>query len=111
TAFAWPAVLAIDALLILLTIVLWSIAGKRSLLALGITFILASDLLVYSARADWSYVNQVHRWTRYHLFPHLGLTLVLVSGLAGVRRHLFRWLPNDRLTAMQAVGISVLIAG
>ena len=70
------------ALLIGLGVLWWRRAERRRLLLLGLAFILCSDLLVYSARAAWSYEGQVHAWTRYNLLPHLGLTLLLCGGLA-----------------------------
>jgi hypothetical protein len=38
-------------------------------------------LLVYSARAQWSYTEQVSGWTRYNAFPHNGLTFIIFGGL------------------------------
>jgi hypothetical protein len=88
----------------------WRGAPQRRLLLLGLGCILSTYLLVYSARSDgWSYARQVHAWSRYHLFPQLGLALFLVGGLA-------RWhdtgLHLDRaggLTGKQARGIGVLL--
>jgi hypothetical protein len=60
----------------------WRRATQRRLLLLGLGLILASDLLVYSARSSsWSYEAQVHYWTRYNLLPHLGLTFFICGGL------------------------------
>jgi hypothetical protein len=36
--------------------------------------------LIYSARAEWPY-KQISTWTRYQLYAHLGLVLILSAGL------------------------------
>jgi hypothetical protein len=60
----------------------WWRAPRRRLVLLGLGFILASDLLIYSFREPWGYENMVG-WSRYDLLPHLGLTLFLAGGLRG----------------------------
>ena len=52
TAFARPVVAAMDLALLSLAILWWRRGPHRALLILGMTLIVASDLLVYSARAD-----------------------------------------------------------
>jgi hypothetical protein len=69
--------------LIVLTVVgIWWLrrSPARRLLIVGLCFILASDLLIYGARAAWSY-NQLSHWSRYNVFPQLGLALVICAGL------------------------------
>jgi hypothetical protein len=87
SAFAWPAALVLAGLFVGLGVLWWRLAWNRRLLVLGVAIILASDLLTYSARADWSYERTVHTWTRYHLFPHLGLVLFVAGGLPRFLAH------------------------
>lgn len=69
----------------------WWSATDRRLLLLGLGFIFGSYLLTYSARAEWiqggAAMNQP-AWSRYHLYPHLGLTLFLAGGLPRWQRWL-----------------------
>jgi hypothetical protein len=58
----------------------WCSVPDRRLILLGLAFIYASYLLIYSARADWPY-KQISTWTRYQLYAHLGLVLFLCAGL------------------------------
>jgi hypothetical protein len=52
------------------------------LLPLGLVLIAVPYLLFYSARADWGYERMtLLSWNRYHLMPHLGLTLLVAGGL------------------------------
>ncbi|HKI36413.1 MAG TPA: hypothetical protein VKA46_31435 [Gemmataceae bacterium] len=57
-------------------------AGRR-LMLLGVGLIFAGYLLVYSARAEWTYAGNMNRpmWSRYHLLPQLGLALFVAAGL------------------------------
>jgi hypothetical protein len=57
-------------------------AGRR-LMLLGMGLIFASYLLVYSARADWTYEGKMNQplWSRYHLLPQLGVALFIAAGL------------------------------
>jgi len=80
----------------------WYRTPKRGLLLLGLAMIFSHYVLLYSARSLWSYdVMTTPTWSRYHLVPHLGLTLFLVGGLT-------RWQPRlnlhegGRLTWKQA---------
>jgi hypothetical protein len=60
-------------------------AGWR-LVVLGLALIVLPYLLVFSARADWDYDDVMMftpSWSRYHLFPQAGLTLLLCAGLQG----------------------------
>jgi hypothetical protein len=111
SAFDWPVVLAIDAVLVGLAVLWWRIANSRRLIVVGLAVMLTSDLLIYSARADWDYVRQVHRWTRYHLFPHLGLVLVFAGGLPVLGQRLFHPLATGRLSYRQVIGLVMLIGG
>jgi hypothetical protein len=69
------------ALLATATLWWWRRAPERRLLLLGLGFIFPSYWLMYSARADWSYEEQMYAWSRYNLFPHLGLVLFICGGL------------------------------
>jgi hypothetical protein len=64
---------------------LWHRTRHRRLMLLGLGFLVASSVVIYSARADWSYEDQTISWTRYNVFPHLGLTLFICRGLAGLK--------------------------
>ncbi len=71
----------------------WRPVAERRLLWLGMGLILCSYLLVYSARAEWSYEGVMNQpnWSRYHLLPQLGLALLVCGGLPrwqGHRLHL-----------------------
>jgi hypothetical protein len=84
----------------------WQGAPCRRLLWLGLGCILASYLLVYSARAEWLY-EQMVPWTRYHLLPHLGLVLFLSGGLPRWQER-FRFQPSGRLSHRQMIVVAVL---
>ena len=107
--FSPPAVLAIVTILAVVAALWWRVAPSRCLLVLGLALIFGSDLLVYGARADWSYERSVHNWTRYHLFPHLGLVLFLVGGLPYFEGRLFALTPG-RLSQRQITALAGLIA-
>lgn len=69
----------------------WRRAPRPRLLLLGLGFILSSYWLIYSARSEWSYEDQMVTWTRYNLFPQLGLALFVGGGLVPgllTRRHI-----------------------
>ena len=108
TAFAPPTVIAIDLALLALAFAWWRRAPRRELLLLGLVLIVASDLLVYSARADWDYERTVHRWTRYHLFPHLGLVLFAVGGLPWLNGRWFHLQPG-RLSGWQTAALLTVL--
>jgi hypothetical protein len=77
----------------------------RRLMLLGCGLILTSYLLVYSARALWDYDRaqmNTATWSRYHLLPQLGLSMIV----AGV---LTRWRPVA-LTSRQGWCVLGLIA-
>jgi hypothetical protein len=109
--FSWPVVIAIVAAEAALAALCWWIAPRRCLLLLGLALILASDLVVYSARADWNYARTVHNWTRYHLFPHFGLVLFVAGVLPWFEGRWWRLRPDGALSARQAIAVVVLIAG
>jgi hypothetical protein len=109
STFSWPMVLTIFAVLVVLSVLWWRAAPQRRLLALGLALTIGSDFLVYGARADWGYERTVHNWTRYHLFPHLGLVLFIVGGL---RRFEGRWLalaPTGAFSRRQSIALTALI--
>jgi hypothetical protein len=88
----------------------WRHADRPRLLLLGLGFILSNYLLIYSFRAGWSYDDPeagMYLWTRYDLFPHLGLTLFLVGGLPRWDGRLFR-LAGGGLTRPQVWALAVL---
>lgn len=78
----------------------WRRAPRPRLLLLGLGFILSSYWLIYSARAEWSYEDQMVSWTRYNLFPQLGLALFIAGGLA-----------HGSLTRQRLRGLVLLTAG
>jgi hypothetical protein len=90
----------------------WRRAPRRGLLVLGLAFILVSYVLIYSARAEWAYVGNMggFAWTRYHLFPQLGLALFVCGGLPRGEGRLFRLRPSGRLSARQGLAVALLIA-
>jgi hypothetical protein len=62
---------------------------------------MASDLLIYGARAEWPYDARLREWSRYSLYPQMGLALVVCGGLAGR--------PSARLTRRQVLAAGCLI--
>jgi hypothetical protein len=85
----WLVALVLPALVALLTVWLWPSRQVR-LTVLGVALILTSYGLTYSARSGWDYVESgmfKHTWSRYHLFPQLGLCLLIAAGLP-------YWLPR-----------------
>lgn len=89
----------------------WFYRGpSRQLMVLGLAIVVGFDLLVYSARAQWSYANQMHAWTRYHLFPHLGLVLFICGGLPSLAGRWFTLDLSGRLSDRQMLGLVSLIA-
>jgi hypothetical protein len=58
----------------------WRRAPARPLLVLGLGLIVTGYLLIFTARAYFPY-EEVHHWSRYHLFAHLGLVLFVCGGL------------------------------
>jgi hypothetical protein len=109
-AFPWMTALAIFGVLAAAAFIWWRLAPARRLLLLGLAILLASDLLTYSARANWSYERSVVHWTRYHLFPHLGLVLFLVGGLPRFRDRWFTLDPSGVLSRRQVAALGLLIA-
>lgn len=70
--------------LAVLAVIWWWRAPCRSLVVLGASFILVSYWLIYSARAEWSYEQQLAKWSvwnRYQLFPQLGLAMFISGGI------------------------------
>lgn len=59
----------------------WRRAPRRDLIALGLAFVVLHYGLVYSARAAWPYDTVLRGWSRYSLFPWLGVVLALGGGL------------------------------
>jgi hypothetical protein len=83
-------------------------AGHRRLLVLGLGFILMAYLLMFGVRAEWPY-DRLRFWSRYHVFPQLGVALIVCAGLArpGERGELEA---TDRLSRRQVWTVGLLIA-
>ena len=111
STYTWPVVLIFVAVLLVLGVMWWRAAPQRRLLALGLAIAIVSDVLVYSARADWDYQRTVHNWTRYHLFPHLGLVLFFVGGLTRLDGRWFTLARSGALSRRQGVALMTLIVG
>jgi hypothetical protein len=109
STFSWPTVLAFGVALAVLGLLWWRATPRRRLLALGLALTIGSDILVYGARADWGYDRTVHNWTRYHLFPHLGLVLFVVGGLPRFEGRWFTLSPTGRLSRRQCLALAGLI--
>jgi len=105
----WPAALLVVVGLVVLGYMWWRLAPRHPLFLLGLAVIVGSDLLVYGARADWSYERSVHNWTRYHLFPHLGLVLFIVGGLPRLTGRMFSVSESD-LSRRQVLALGGLLA-
>jgi hypothetical protein len=65
--------------------------------------------VTYSFRTAWPYEAMMIRWTRYNLFPFLGLVLVVCGGLPGRQGSLFQLEPSGRLTGGQVRGLAFLV--
>jgi len=59
----------------------WRRTSDHRLFVLGLALILLNYWLIYSARAGWPYDIQLRAWSRYNVFPQLGLALIVCSGL------------------------------
>jgi len=88
----------------------WPRLSQRRLLILGLGFILLNYVLIYGARAAWLYATEdgqgLRFWSRYNVFPQLGVALVVCAGLAG--RQDFSS-GSDQLSRGQLWGIGWLI--
>jgi hypothetical protein len=111
STFSWPVVWTVVGSAGVLAFVWWRGAPRRRLLVLGLAIIVTSNLIVYGARADWNYDRSVHNWTRYHLFPHLGIVLFVIGGLVRFEGTWFQLASNGRLTARQSAALVLLIVG
>mgnify|MGYP001036975951 CR=1 FL=1 len=77
-----PLVAAVGCVLVLvLSAWWWRRAPRRDLVVLGVAFVVLHFGLVYGARAAWPYDTVLRGWSRYNLFPWLGVVLALVGGL------------------------------
>jgi hypothetical protein len=108
-AFTWPTAIAVASVLLVLGSVWWRLAPNRRLLLLGLAVIVASDILTYSARADWGYARTVHTWSRYHLYPHLGLVLFVVGGLPRFLEGRLQRESGGGISRRQLAGVLALI--
>ncbi len=86
---------------------------RRRLALLGAGLIFGSYLLIYSARATWSYDGAAGMftpsWSRYHLQPQLGLTLLLCGGLPAWEGRWFRLDPAGRMSPGQTRALAWLL--
>ena len=85
---------------------------RRRLALLGAGLIFGSYLLIYSARATWSYDGAgmfTPSWSRYHLQPQLGLTMLLCGGLPAWEGRWFRLAPCGRLSPGQTRALAWLL--
>lgn len=85
---------------------------RRRLALLGAGLIFGSYLLIYSARATWSYDGAAMftpSWSRYHLQPQLGLTLLICGGLPAWEGRWFRLDPDGRLSPGQTRALALLL--
>lgn len=60
----------------------WRRATDRRLILLGLAFVLVSYWLIHSARARWEY-DRLAGWSRYAVYPQMGLALILAGGWPG----------------------------
>ena len=95
-----PVVAVLLPLMVAVAVWWWRRAADRRLVVVGAGFILGSDLLIYSARGEWSYAGQLKDWSRYNVFPWFGLMLMVVGGV--------RW-PSGPLTRRHA-GLAIAVA-
>jgi hypothetical protein len=82
--------------------------GSSRLLLLGMALLVLSYWVNYSFRTAWPYEGMMIRWTRYNLFPFLGLILFVCGGLPGRQGSLFQLEPSGRLSGGQVRGLSIL---
>jgi hypothetical protein len=83
--------------------------GSSRLLLLGGGLLVLSYWVTYSFRTAWPYETMMIRWTRYNLFPFMGLVFVVCGGLPGRQGTLFHLEPSGRLSGRQALGLGLLI--
>jgi hypothetical protein len=81
---------------------------RKTPVILGLAAIGVSYWLMYSARANWRYEGHVVTWSRYHLWPQLGLAMVLAGGWPEARR-IAGFDANKPLSRRQCVGLLILI--
>ena len=79
---ALPAWLAVPVALAVLVALAWwwKRAPHRGLILVGVVLLLMNNLLIYGARAAWSYSELLVMWSRYQVFPQFGLALILAGG-------------------------------
>jgi hypothetical protein len=93
----------------------WRGVSRHRLLLLGLGFILLSYVLMYGARSEegWYYLtkdgNGLHTWSRYHLFPQVGLALFLVGGLPRWEGSRLRLDPAGSVSRRQFRALVVLV--
>jgi hypothetical protein len=102
-------------LLLLLAVGLlwWRVGAQHRLAGLALCLIVLSYFLAYSARSGWPYDNTMNRthWSRYHLLPHLGLTLLICAGLSVREGRWFVLQPGGTLSHRQAATLTLLALG
>jgi hypothetical protein len=103
--FCPPSVVAsVAPVLVLVAGLWWWCAPGRRLVLVGAGAIVASYLLIFSARALWEY-ETIRSWGRYHVFAHCGLALFLVGGLARWERLIAN--SHPALVAVVLVGLTL----
>jgi hypothetical protein len=85
-----PIVKVVWFLFLTLGLVWWWQAPHRPLLVVGLAIIVSSYMAIYTVRAYFEY-EEMHHWSRYHLFAHLGLVLFLCGVLP---RRLVAWVDS-----------------
>jgi hypothetical protein len=58
----------------------WKRAPRRTLVVMGAVLLLLNNLLIFGARAGWSYSDLLVGWSRYQAYPQFGLALILAGG-------------------------------
>lgn len=83
--------------------------ARRRFLYLGAALVLASYWLVYSFRWPWPYEQLMARWTRYNLFPYLGLVMFVCGGLPARQGTLFVLDSRKHITRRQGQALAGLV--
>src|SRR5688572_16448749 len=85
------------------------VGTRQQFLWLAAGLIFFPYLLAFSFRVAWSYEEMIVGWTRYNLFPFLGLILLVCAGLPSRQGTLFQLDPFGRITGRQFTGLFAVI--